>query len=66
MSTPHIGEQGEPIHYLIKIQAAQHITKAKPTIKANLASMGDVDPKSVECASAGSVSCRQSMTQRPS
>jgi peptidoglycan/xylan/chitin deacetylase (PgdA/CDA1 family) len=26
----------------------QHITEPKPTIKANLASMGDVDPKSVE------------------
>ena len=26
----------------------QHITELKPTIKANLASMGDVDPKSLE------------------
>src|SRR5258708_22850479 len=26
----------------------QHITEPKPTIKANLASMGGVDPKSVE------------------
>src|SRR5262249_50708711 len=31
----------------------QHITEAKPTIKANLASMGDVDPKSVEMRISG-------------
>jgi hypothetical protein len=31
----------------------QHITKPKPTIKANLASMGDVDPKSVEMRISG-------------
>src|ERR1700751_1354090 len=31
----------------------QHITKANPTIKANLASMGDVDPKSVEMRISG-------------
>src|ERR1700756_4017701 len=31
----------------------QHITKRKPTIKANLASMGDVDPKSVEMRISG-------------
>jgi hypothetical protein len=31
----------------------QHITKPKPTIKANLASMGDVDPKSVEMRVSG-------------
>jgi peptidoglycan/xylan/chitin deacetylase (PgdA/CDA1 family) len=31
----------------------QHITELKPTIKANLASMGDVDPKSVEMRISG-------------
>ena len=31
----------------------QHITEPKPTIKANLASMGDVDPKSVEMRISG-------------
>jgi len=31
----------------------QHITDPKPTIKANLASMGDVDPKSVEMRISG-------------
>jgi hypothetical protein len=31
----------------------QHITEAKPAIKANLASMGDVDPKSVEMRVSG-------------
>jgi hypothetical protein len=31
----------------------QHITEPKPTIKANLASMGDVDPKSVEVRISG-------------
>ena len=31
----------------------QHITKPKPTIKANLASMGDVDPRSVEMRVSG-------------
>lgn len=31
----------------------QHITDSKPTIKANLASMGDVDPKSVEIRISG-------------
>jgi peptidoglycan/xylan/chitin deacetylase (PgdA/CDA1 family) len=31
----------------------QHITEPKPTIKANLASMGDVDPKSVEMRVSG-------------
>jgi peptidoglycan/xylan/chitin deacetylase (PgdA/CDA1 family) len=32
---------------------AQHITDQKPTIKANLASMGEVDPKSVEMRISG-------------
>ena len=31
----------------------QHITEPKPTIKANLASMGEVDPKSVEMRISG-------------
>ena len=31
----------------------QHITEPKPTIKANLASIGDVDPKSVEMRISG-------------
>jgi hypothetical protein len=31
----------------------QHITEPRPTIKANLASMGDVDPKSVEMRISG-------------
>jgi hypothetical protein len=31
----------------------QHITELKPTIKANLASMGDVDLKSVEMRNSG-------------
>jgi peptidoglycan/xylan/chitin deacetylase (PgdA/CDA1 family) len=31
----------------------QHITEPKPTVKANLASMGDVDPKSVEIRISG-------------
>ena len=31
----------------------QHITEPKPTIKANLASMGGVDPKSVEMRISG-------------
>jgi peptidoglycan/xylan/chitin deacetylase (PgdA/CDA1 family) len=31
----------------------QHVTEPKPTIKANLASMGDVDPKSVEMRISG-------------
>jgi peptidoglycan/xylan/chitin deacetylase (PgdA/CDA1 family) len=31
----------------------EHITEPKPTIKANLASMGDVDPKSVEMRISG-------------
>jgi hypothetical protein len=31
----------------------QHITETKPTIKANLASMGEVDPKSVEMRISG-------------
>src|SRR6201998_4816188 len=31
----------------------QHITEPKPAIKANLASMGDVDPKSVEMRISG-------------
>src|SRR5260221_9969822 len=31
----------------------QHITEPKPTIKANLASMGDVDPQSVEMRFSG-------------
>jgi hypothetical protein len=31
----------------------QHITEPKPTIKANLASMGDVDPNSVEMRISG-------------
>jgi Polysaccharide deacetylase len=31
----------------------QHITEPKPTIKANLASMGDVDPRSVEMRISG-------------
>src|SRR5467141_2101262 len=31
----------------------QHITEPKPTIKTNLASMGDVDPKSVEMRISG-------------
>jgi hypothetical protein len=31
----------------------QHMTEPKPTIKANLASMGDVDPKSVEMRISG-------------
>jgi len=31
----------------------EHITEPKPTIEANLASMGDVDPKSVEMRVSG-------------
>jgi len=31
----------------------QHITEPRPTIKANLASLGDVDPKSVEMRISG-------------
>jgi len=42
----------------------QHITELKPTIKANLASMGDIDPKSVEMRIMGLVLFQQSTIRR--